>query len=159
MIGWHQELDGIRKKSAHPRNDNGFPTSWYEPQMTASHFKGWAKPGPVPPGAGVQDSACSDNTPKRELQPEPHETLDAISGHFRLFQLARRPPFFHRRHFDGVVWHELVPDRAHRARPRQRHRHGRHDLRVAAARREICDGRGAKRKRGARPKIRALQWH
>ena len=40
-----------------------------------THFKGWAKPGPVPPGlaAGVVV--------------EPHETLDAISGHFRLFQL------------------------------------------------------------------------
>ena len=39
-----------------------------------THFKGWAKPGPVPPGA--------------PLTVEPHETLDAISGHFRLFQLA-----------------------------------------------------------------------
>jgi len=40
-----------------------------------THFKGWAKPGPIPPGlsAGVVT--------------EPHETLDAISGHFRLFQL------------------------------------------------------------------------
>ena len=59
-----------------------------------THFKGWAKPGPVPPGlVGVQASACSGDTLKRELQPgaplvvEPHETLDAISGHFRLFQL------------------------------------------------------------------------
>jgi tRNA1Val (adenine37-N6)-methyltransferase len=33
----------------------------------STHFKGWAKPGPVPP---AQD-----------------ESLDAISGHFRLFQL------------------------------------------------------------------------
>lgn len=42
---------------------------------TDSHFKGWAKPGPIPPGlsSGVVI--------------EPHETLDAISGHFRLFQL------------------------------------------------------------------------
>ncbi len=40
-----------------------------------THFKGWAKPGPVPPGlaSGVTVEA--------------HETLDAISGHFRLFQL------------------------------------------------------------------------
>ena len=40
-----------------------------------THFKGWAKPGPIPPGlaAGVIV--------------EPLETLDAISGHFRLFQL------------------------------------------------------------------------
>ena len=40
-----------------------------------SHFKGWAKPGPVPPGLASG------------LAVEPHETLDAISGHFRLFQL------------------------------------------------------------------------
>ncbi len=42
---------------------------------TVPHFKGWTKPGPVPPGfnAGVKLEA--------------HETLDAISGHFRLFQL------------------------------------------------------------------------
>jgi len=41
----------------------------------ATHFKGWAKPGLVPPGltSGVTV--------------EPLETLDAISGHFRLFQL------------------------------------------------------------------------
>ena len=41
-----------------------------------SHFKGWAKPGIIPPGlaAGVVV--------------EPRETLDAISGHFRLFQRA-----------------------------------------------------------------------
>lgn len=42
---------------------------------TKTHFKGWAKPGPVPPG--LADS----------LVVEPNETLDAISGHFRLFQL------------------------------------------------------------------------
>ena len=42
---------------------------------TPTHFKGWAKPGPVPPGLGARALA------------EPHETLDAISGHFRLFQL------------------------------------------------------------------------
>lgn len=40
-----------------------------------THFKGWAKPGPVPPGL------------VSGLAVEPHETLDAISGHFRLFQL------------------------------------------------------------------------
>ena len=40
-----------------------------------THFKGWAKPGPVPPGLATG------------LTVEPHETLDAISGHFRLFQL------------------------------------------------------------------------
>jgi tRNA1Val (adenine37-N6)-methyltransferase len=41
---------------------------------TKSHFKGWAKPGPVPPGL--------------EGPIESHETLDAISGHFRLYQLG-----------------------------------------------------------------------
>jgi len=40
-----------------------------------THFKGWAKPGPVPPGLTA------------DMAVEPHETLDAISGHFRLFQL------------------------------------------------------------------------
>jgi tRNA1(Val) A37 N6-methylase TrmN6 len=39
-------------------------------------FRGWVKPGPIPPGA-------SGNGPAVELG----ETLDAISGHFRLFQL------------------------------------------------------------------------
>lgn len=42
---------------------------------TESHFKGWAKPGPLPPG------------PEAGVTVEPNETLDAISGHFRLFQL------------------------------------------------------------------------
>ena len=37
-----------------------------------THFKGWAKPGPVPPAG---------------MSPANDETLDAISGHFRLFQL------------------------------------------------------------------------
>ncbi len=40
-----------------------------------THFKGWAKPGPIPPGLG------------EILAVETHQTLDAISGHFRLFQL------------------------------------------------------------------------
>lgn len=43
----------------------------------AAFFKGWAKPGPVPPGALSGEPAL-----------EAGETLDAISGHFRLFQLA-----------------------------------------------------------------------
>ena len=40
-----------------------------------SHFKGWAKPGPVPPGASSLSNVSAE------------ETLDAISGHFRIFQL------------------------------------------------------------------------
>ena len=40
-----------------------------------SHFKGWAKPGQIPPGASSPPEVPAD------------ETLDAISGHFRIFQL------------------------------------------------------------------------
>ena len=40
-----------------------------------THFKGWAKPGPIPPGLDAGSNIGPD------------ETLDAISGHFRLFQL------------------------------------------------------------------------
>src|SRR6476659_49376 len=40
-----------------------------------THFKGWAKPGPIPPGASAPPDVPAD------------ETFDAISGHFRLFQL------------------------------------------------------------------------
>jgi tRNA1Val (adenine37-N6)-methyltransferase len=40
-----------------------------------THFKGWAKPGAIPPGLAAGVTV------------EPHETLDAISGHFRIFQL------------------------------------------------------------------------
>lgn len=41
-------------------------------------FKGWAKPGPVPPGAVSGEPTVASG-----------ETLDAISGHFRLFQLEK----------------------------------------------------------------------
>lgn len=40
-----------------------------------THFKSWAKPGIIPPGLNSGVAV------------EPQETLDAISGHFRLFQL------------------------------------------------------------------------
>jgi len=43
--------------------------------LIRTHFKGWAKPGIVPPGALTSPEVAAD------------ETLDAISGHFRLFQL------------------------------------------------------------------------
>ena len=45
------------------------------PSEIDTHFKGWAKPGPIPPGAASSDA------------PAPEETLDAISGHFRIYQL------------------------------------------------------------------------
>jgi tRNA1Val (adenine37-N6)-methyltransferase len=41
-------------------------------------FKGWTKPGPIPPGARGGGPTC-----------DPGETHDAISGHFRLFQLEK----------------------------------------------------------------------
>jgi tRNA1Val (adenine37-N6)-methyltransferase len=40
-----------------------------------THFKEWAKPGVVPPGAQAAPEVAAG------------ETLDAISGHFRIFQL------------------------------------------------------------------------
>ena len=43
--------------------------------MPDPFFKQWAKPGPVPPGAA------------RPPDVPPGESLDAISGHFRIFQL------------------------------------------------------------------------
>jgi tRNA1(Val) A37 N6-methylase TrmN6 len=46
-----------------------------DPSIVDSHFKGWAKPGPIPPGASSPPDVPAD------------ETLDAISGHFRIFQL------------------------------------------------------------------------
>jgi tRNA1Val (adenine37-N6)-methyltransferase len=42
-----------------------------------THFKGWAKPGVIPPGAHTEPVVGAD------------ETLDAISGHFRLYQLRK----------------------------------------------------------------------
>jgi tRNA1(Val) A37 N6-methylase TrmN6 len=46
------------------------------PDPGSTHFKGWAKPGPIPPG--LEGTG---------LTVDATETLDAISGHFRLFQL------------------------------------------------------------------------
>jgi tRNA1Val (adenine37-N6)-methyltransferase len=45
--------------------------------MIDSHFKGWAKPGPGVPGVAASG------------EPSPDESLDAISGHFRLYQLRK----------------------------------------------------------------------
>jgi tRNA1Val (adenine37-N6)-methyltransferase len=42
-----------------------------------THFKGWAKPGVIPPGAHAEPAIGDD------------ETLDAISGHFRIYQLRK----------------------------------------------------------------------
>jgi len=65
-------------------------------------FKGWAKPGPVPPGALGHGPAV-----------EPGETLDAISGYFRLFQLGKG----HRFSTDDVLtaWYGTMCSPAARA--------------------------------------------
>jgi tRNA1(Val) A37 N6-methylase TrmN6 len=52
----------------------------YDPHydlFVETHFKGWAKPGVIPPGARAEPAIGGD------------ETLDAISGHFRIFQLRK----------------------------------------------------------------------
>ncbi len=43
-----------------------------------THFRDWRIPGPIPPGART-------NQPP----PEPGETFDSLSGHFRIFQLEK----------------------------------------------------------------------
>jgi tRNA1(Val) A37 N6-methylase TrmN6 len=45
-------------------------------KLVKTHFRDWRIPGPIPPGALTQQPAA-----------EPGETLDALSGHFRIFQL------------------------------------------------------------------------
>ena len=46
-------------------------------EFTAPAFKGWTKPGPLPPGASSPPDVPED------------ESFDAISGHFRIFQLRK----------------------------------------------------------------------
>jgi tRNA1(Val) A37 N6-methylase TrmN6 len=48
------------------------------PQLMDTHFKGWAMPGPVPPGARLEPADVPSG-----------ETLDALSGYFRLYQLRK----------------------------------------------------------------------
>ena len=110
------------------------------------HFKGWAKPGPVPPGAARRQPRCP-----------PDETLDAISGHFRIFQLRKG----HRFSTDDVLtaWYGTTwaPAARRGARPRLRHRLGRHDRGVAAARRAVRDHRSAGREREAGAQVGRVQ--
>jgi tRNA1Val (adenine37-N6)-methyltransferase len=54
------------------------PSNSTKPSPNDPFFKGWAKPGPPAPGAVEGDVEIPDG-----------ETLDAISGHFRLFQLVK----------------------------------------------------------------------
>ena len=46
-------------------------------RVGVTHFRGWAKPGPIPSGATSPPEVPAD------------ESLDAISGHFRIFQLRQ----------------------------------------------------------------------
>jgi tRNA1Val (adenine37-N6)-methyltransferase len=55
----------MKKRTGHPT-----------PAFAEPFFKGWAKPGPIPPGALADKMEVAEN-----------ETLDAISGYFRIFQL------------------------------------------------------------------------
>ena len=87
--------------------------------VVESHFKCWAKPGPVPPGA----------IDPPEVPPD--ETLDAISGHFRLFQLRKGHRFSTDDVLDGVVRHELGAFSEDRAGPRVGDWVGRDDCRLA----------------------------
>jgi len=43
-------------------------------EQPSTHFKDWLRPGPLPPGG---------------VEPEEGETLEYISGHFRIFQYAK----------------------------------------------------------------------
>jgi tRNA1Val (adenine37-N6)-methyltransferase len=54
---------------------DGLRTPWHDTAVTETHFKGWAIPGPVPPGAALAAEVPDE------------ETLDALSGRFRVFQL------------------------------------------------------------------------
>jgi tRNA1Val (adenine37-N6)-methyltransferase len=54
------------------------PTNALNGMMPEPLFKGWTKPGPIPRGA------ASDS-----IEIEDGETCDAISGHFRIFQLRK----------------------------------------------------------------------
>ena len=92
-----------------------------------SHFKGWAKPGPIPPGASSPPEVPAD------------ETLDAISGHFRIFQLRDG----HRFSTDDVLtaWYGTTLGAAGRVDSRSRlgDRIGGDDRGLAAARRARRD--------------------
>ena len=89
----------------------------------APTFKGWTKPGPVPPGAASPPDVPGD------------ESLDAISGHFRIFQLRKGHRFSTDDVLTALVRHGVGAVGGPRARPRLGHRVGRHDCGVAAARR------------------------
>ncbi len=47
------------------------PTSQHPDIPTSSTYRGWVRPGPLPPGG---------------VEPEQDETLDYLSGHYRIFQ-------------------------------------------------------------------------
>lgn len=94
----------------------------------APFFRGWARPGSVPPGVASYPGPLEEG-----------ETLDAISGHFRLYQLRRG----HRFSTDDVIlaWYGASWGGECREcfglgkRCRQRRDGGR----VASPRRKVCN--------------------
>ena len=71
-----------REEDPEPNPRVGCPTFVMKPRREPTApldplFKGWAKPGPIPPGAR-----------EHPFQLEPGETLDALGGYFRIFQLS-----------------------------------------------------------------------
>ena len=110
-----------------------------------SHFKGWARPGPIPPGATASDA------------PAPEETLDAISGYFRIYQLRDGHRFSTDDVLtasDGTTW---VPTAHASAGPGVGHRLRGDDRRLAVAGRALRDDRSTGRKRRAGAAILSLQ--
>lgn len=64
--------------SQNPHGFGDLTAPFREPRaMSDTHFKGWAKPGPIPPGALAPADVNAG------------ESLDAISGHFRILQLKK----------------------------------------------------------------------
>jgi hypothetical protein len=92
-----------------------------------THFRGWAKPGPVPPGT------------EGDIEVPPGESLDALSGHFRIYQLRAG----HRFSTDDVLtaWYGTtwVPSARTVLDLGIRYRVSRDDRRLAIDRRSLRD--------------------
>lgn len=65
---------GDRREAEDRRRRSGIACSCQNRWVT-THFRGWAKPGPIPSGAADAPDPTAD------------ETRDALSGHFRIYQL------------------------------------------------------------------------
>ena len=114
-------------------------------ELSRRHFKGWAKPGPVPPGAARRTRGAAGRNARRDQRPLPH--LPASQG----------PSLLDRRRADGVVRDELGAVGARGARSRLGNRVGRDDCGLASARRAVRDHRSAGRERPAGAEVGRLQ--